>query len=287
MRLDSLPMLALSAITAGLLAIAPTGHARESSVQGKRPLIVQSHIAAPRSIGAFRLEETTYRPEQKAAGAMFRYAAVPEPELSADLFVYPAGRQPQADAVKRGMADFHDSLQSAEQAGFFRNLKISDEVPFPLSPMASAKSDNALDAVVTAAEPVGRRIDMTLEVGEANTPLRSRGYLFYKNLYFYKVRVSVPAAAMDAQAFGEFADHAARTLAERVDTINIGGCGDDPVYVDKKADGDAAALALITQVVQRNQENCRSKINNTELAKLTKGAETVTIKYSANDWGGR
>lgn len=286
MRLDRSSLSLLLACAMGLGPVAPT-LAKDAPQAKQRPLITQSHVIAPRTIGAFRLKETRYKPEQKAAGAMFRYAAIPEPELSADVFVYPAGRLPQAEAVKRGMADFHASLQSASEAGFFHNLKLVDEQPFPLKPGAAGKSDNPLEAVVAAAEPVGRRIDMTLEVGDARMPLRSRGYLFHKNLYFYKVRVSVPAAAMDAQAFGEFADHAARTLAERVDTINIGGCGDDPVYVDKKADGDAAALALITQVVQRNQENCRSKINNTELAKLTKGAETVTIKYSANDWGGR
>ena len=285
MRLDRSLLCLLLACAMGLGPVAPT-LAKDAPQAKQRPLITQSHIIAPRTIGAFRLKETRYKPEQKAAGAMFRYAAIPEPELSADVFVYPAGRLPQAEAVKRGMADFHASLQSASEAGFFHNLKLLDEQPFPLKPDAAGKPDNPLEAAVAAAEPVGRRIDMTLEVGDARMPLRSRGYLFHKNLYFYKVRVSVPAEAMPAAEFGEFADHAARTLVERIATVNIGGCGDEPVYVDQNADPDAAALALVTQVAQRNQENCRGEISQADLAKLTQGAEAVTIEYAPNEWSG-
>ncbi len=288
MRVDPLPMLALSALLAWSLVFAPASQAREVATQTKRPLIVRSHVAAPRTIGAFRLKEAKYDPAQKAAGAMFRYAAVPEPELGADVFVYPAGRQPQAEAIKRGMVDFREGLQAAQQAGYYRNLEISGEVAFPLSATASAApAGDKLGAIVAAAEPVGSRIDMTFDAGNTGIPYRSRGYLFYQHLYFYKVRVSVPVEAMDAESFGEFADHTARTLVSRIDTINIGGCGDAPVYFDNKADTDTAAMALITQVAQRNQENCRSKIDEAELAKLTQGADTVTIEYSADEWGGQ
>lgn len=271
----------------GLLAVAPTGQAHEAATKEERPLIIQSLIAAPRTIGAFRLKETTYRPEQKAAGAMFRYAAVPEPDLTVDVFVYPAGREQQAEAIKRGMVDFHDSLQAAQQAGYFRNLEILDEAAFPLSTSTPGPPKDRLAALITASEPIGRRIDMTMEAGESNAPLRSRGYLFYKHLYFYKVRVSVPAAAMAVEEFGEFTDHAARILVGNIDTLNIGGCADDPVYVDEKADADIAVQALITQVAQRNQENCLSSIDEARLAKHSKGAETVTIDYAPGDWGGR
>ena len=75
MRVDPLPMLALSALLAWSLVFAPASQAREVATQTKRPLIVRSHVAAPRTIGAFRLKEAKYDPAQKAAGAMFRTAA--------------------------------------------------------------------------------------------------------------------------------------------------------------------------------------------------------------------
>lgn len=290
MRLESLPMFALSAFVAGLLAIAPAGHARESSAKSQRPLIVQSHVAAPRSVGAFRLKETTYRPEQKAAGAMFRYAAVPEPELSADVFVYPAGRQPPKSAIKRGMADFRDSLKAAQDADFFRDLRISNEDEFSLTSSADAPKDkrgNDPMASILEADPAGRRIDISMVMSKSNLPLRSRGYLFYKHLYYYKVRVSAPAAAMDADAFNAYADHAARTLVKDIETHNIGGCADTPIYVDKKAKTNAAMVALVTQIAARKQENCRNNISTEDLAKLSQGSEIVTIDYAPDEWSGK
>ncbi len=256
--------------------------------KSQQPLIVRSHIIAPRSAGAFRLKETSYRPEQKAAGALFRYASVPEPALTTDVFVFPAGRQPQREAIERGMLEFHAGLRAAQEANYFHDLKMVNEETFPLAvPDSKSGSNDPIAAAIAAEAPIGRRIDMTMDMGDARTPYRSRGYLFYKHLNFYKVRVSVPTEAMDAKDFAEFSDHAARTLVADIDTLNIGACADKTIFVDDKAKGQEAMLAMARQLAAFANENCKAEVSEGDLAKLTHGAETVTIEYSPNEWGGQ
>src|SRR5690606_24743822 len=69
---------------------------------------------------------------------------VPGPdEARSDLFVYPHGQSGAEEALAKGMADFHASLEAALQAGYFRGLVAADAGEF----------DVALPVASTAASP--------------------------------------------------------------------------------------------------------------------------------------
>ena len=43
-----------------------------------------------------------------------------------------AGLEAQADAIRQGMAEFKAGIQSAEQAGYYTDVRMADETDFPL-----------------------------------------------------------------------------------------------------------------------------------------------------------
>ena len=106
-------ILAYSFAFASLAAVAGA-HADESPARSARPFIETSYIIAPLAVGDFTLEESEYDERNKASGAGFRYALKGHQESRIDVFVYPAGLEAQADAIRQGMAEFKAGIQSAE-----------------------------------------------------------------------------------------------------------------------------------------------------------------------------
>ncbi|MDO5610963.1 MAG: hypothetical protein Q4G62_09390 [Pseudomonadota bacterium] len=262
-----------------------------------RGLIEQSWLIAPRSVGAFRLIEHSYDPAHKAAGAMFRYQALPEPDTIVDVFVYPAGQGTQATLLEAGMRDFRRSLKDAERAGYFDNVKIGDDSRFALDPAAPAYAKPAkrrarqdADAVIQSAlaeqQLVGQRMLMTMQTGQSRQAIRSAGYLFYKNMYFYKVRISIPEVRMDASTFAETSDHAARSLVNGIDVLNVGDCS-KVAYINPKANENQLMQQLISQVMARQGDNCSQTLDAGMLEEKRRLAETVLIEFDADDWRSR
>ncbi|MGY0503763.1 hypothetical protein [Luteimonas sp. e5] len=258
-----------------------------------RAFIEHTHVIAPQTIGAFRLVENHYDPAQRRSGVRLRYAWIPNPGIAVDVFVYPAGRAPQADAVAQGMQGFRQDLENAAASGLYRNMQIGEAQPFPLDaePPAAAAQPSAnedLEARVTRAiaeqATVGMRIAISAQTGEGALDLHSRGYLFHRQLNFFKVRVSVPARAMPADEFDGIADHAARTLVAGIEALNIGACGNKTIEIDSQARGDEAAIALVRATGRILTENCALSEVDGKLAQKARDTHVTRFDFEPGEW---
>ncbi len=292
-------ILAYSFAFASLAAVAGA-HADESPARSARPFIETSYIIAPLAVGDFTLEESEYDERNKASGAGFRYALKGHQESRIDVFVYPAGLEAQADAIRQGMAEFKAGIQSAEQAGYYTDVRMADETDFPLlaapgpgtqaiepSP-APASGDGGREAIlrglVEANAPMGRKLRMQLNMQPLGMPMHSDGFLFYKQLYFFKVRVSAARERIDEDAFQALADNAARTLVSTIEVDNIGGCLDNTIEVPSDADPDAIARILVQRTAEIQGKSCYDSAATAEIAKKSKDARVVDITYDPGDW---
>ncbi|MGN6151671.1 MAG: hypothetical protein ACTHOH_06610, partial [Lysobacteraceae bacterium] len=121
-----MPAIAWSAASADAKDARPSRDARS--------FVEQTRVAAPKRVGEFVLDAAEYDPAMKSAGASLRYSLPDRPELRIDLFVYPAGEMPHADAVKAGMKDFRASLDAAAKAGYYDALRVLDTTDFEIPP---------------------------------------------------------------------------------------------------------------------------------------------------------
>jgi len=301
------------------LAFAPAA-ARDAP---KQPFIVRTHVVAPLKVGDFVLEGTRYDPANKFAGVAIRYFLPGQEEARIDLFVYPHGQGDGEDALDRGMRDFRATLEAAEQAGYYRGLTVADAVEFdiplpsalPDAPDVAEPAETEEPPTAPVAEPdpaEARRIAMLAELlgegrhvdgrmielaydypGQAEgewLPMHSRGYLFYRHLYFFKGRISAAEARIDATAFAALADRAMRELVPAVQAYNIGSCGDTTIVLDSNLSGEDVADMFMRQLVgaqtRSEASNCHAEPDPAELAALAKGAEVVAIEYAPSDWSG-
>ena len=258
-----------------------------------RAFIESTHVIAPRTVGAFRLVEAHYDPAHRFSGVKLRYAPVPEPGMTVDVFVYPAGRAAQDSAVEAGMAAFRTDLANARAGGLYRSVEIGPDETFALDaappaapPPADTPGDFESRVSRTLAEQgmVGRRIRIGLVTGEGAHRLQSRGYLFHRQLNYFKVRVSLPEDAMGSVEFDRFADHAARSLVATIEALNIGGCSDKTVHVDTRAEPEEAVLQMLRDSQRLMAENCAASEVDGKLAQKSRNAEVVRIDYEAGDW---
>ena len=275
-----------------------------------QPFIVETRIAAPKRVGEFQLESTYYDPATKHAGASLRYLLPDHPEIRFDLFVYPAGEMPYDTAMTSGMKDFVDSFDAGVKMKYYSDLKIVDIVDFDIGPKtettapqenkpaANTPPESEADAIIEAAltpKPVsGKRIDLRYtmrmdETGET-VPMRSRGYLFYRQLYYFKGRISVAESRADQATFDTLSDRAMRELVPAVQASNIGGCAKTEIVIGGKAlDGgkagiDALMSQMIGQMADSNGKHCFADRAHATASEPDK-AEIITIEYDPDDWG--
>ncbi len=275
-----------------------------------QPFIVETRIAAPKRVGEFELESTYYDPATKHAGASLRYLLPDHPEIRFDLFVYPAGEMPYDTAMTSGMKDFVDSFDAGVKMKYYSDLKIVDIVDFDIGPKtettapqenkpaANTPPESEADAIIEAAlapKPVsGKRIDLRYtmrmdETGET-VPMRSRGYLFYRQLYYFKGRISVAESRADQATFDTLSDRAMRELVPAVQASNIGGCASVEIVVDKETATKSGGTIgdLLMQVVGESLDGIHRNCHETRAeakASEPKQAEIITIEYDPDDWG--
>lgn len=275
-----------------------------------QPFIVETRIAAPKRVGEFELESTYYDPATKHAGASLRYLLPDHPEIRFDLFVYPAGDMPHDTAMTSGMKDFVDSFDAGVKMKYYSNLKIVDIVDFVIGPRtetpatqedkpaANTTPESEADAIIEAAlapKPVSSkrielRYDMRMDETGETVPMRSRGYLFYKQLYYFKGRISVAESRMDQATFDRLSDRAMRELVPAVQASNIGGCAKTEIVIggealDKgKAGIDALMSQMIGQMADSNSRHCFADRAHATASEPDK-AEIITIEYDPDDWG--
>jgi hypothetical protein len=297
-------------VAALTIAMQPVAAQKRKDKDAAQPFIVETRIAAPKRVGEFELESTYYDPATKHAGASLRYLLPDHPEIRFDLFVYPAGDMPHDTAMTSGMKDFVASFDAGVQMKYYTDLKIIDTVDFEIVPKAGTPAhhddkptvktspESEADAIIEAAlapKPISsKRIELRYsmrmdETGET-VPMRSRGYLFYKQLYYFKGRISVAESRMDQATFDTLSDRAMRELVPVVQASNIGGCAKTEIVIGGEAldEGKAGIDALMTQMLgQMADSNGKHCFADRERAVSFEpdNAEIITIEYDPDDWG--
>jgi len=307
------------AIAMALAIAAQPGMAKErkdKDKEEKQPFIVETRISAPKRIGDFVLEQSAYDPAAKYAGASFRYLLPQHPEIRFDLFVYPAGEMPADVALKSGMKNFVESFDAGVKMKYYNDLEIVDTVAFDILPKnfepatqdkknatstdvsreADARSDAAFLAALAPKPLAGKRIDLRYKFNMEDTgdmvPMRSRGYLFYKQLYFFKGRISVAESRMDRATYETLSDRAMRELVPAIQATNIGGCARKPIAFsldELHRNKDDLTMHVLGALTSRADQNCYVSIEDARRTQTDldeKNAEVVTIEYDAKDWGG-
>lgn len=292
----------------------------------EQPFIAETHVIAPERVGEFVLEGSQrYDKNDRFGGVSFRYQHPDFPQLRIDLFVYPIGMGNAEEALDRGMRDFSASMKPAVDAGLYRNAIEGETTEFdlelPLDDLEDGKtaSSEYTENEKTAKEPAeigmkdakrsereaslakllsagkhidGRRMSLSYDYrGDAPDewyPMRSRMYLFYRQLHYFKGRISAATSQIDEAKFSELTDRAMRELVPAVQAYNIGSCGDATIYVNVDAPEEAAADQLMRSLIEvssRNaRNNCHGKADDKELTALSEDAAVETFTYSAADW---
>jgi hypothetical protein len=147
-----------------------------------------------------------------------------------------------------------------------------------------SERETILRELLESTNPVGRKLKMQLSMQPLGMAMRSDGYLFYKQLYFFKVRVSAAQERIDERAFQELADNAARTLVPAIEVDNIGGCLDNTIEVPRDADPDAIGKILIQRTAEIQGKSCFESATTADIAEKSKNARVVTIAYDPDDW---
>jgi hypothetical protein len=153
-------------------------------------------------------------------------------------------------------------------------------------------SEAQVKTLVGMAPIRGERMKLSYRIEDKDSggeiAMRSRGYLFYKQLYFFKGRISATEAEIDEAAFSDIADRAMRGLVASVQAHNIGGCGQTTIAIDPDAPKDqmmeTMMKAMTESLTRTAEDNCATTFDADEYARLKDTAEIVAIEYDAADW---
>ncbi len=259
-----------------------------------RPYVETSYLIAPRQVGDFVLESSSFDPDQKFEGAGFRYALKDHQETRVDIYVYPAGRMSPAEAIQSGVRDFRASMNYAAEHGTYSRLQELRDDPFPLDTADTGDKTAAnefdaqvIQAVAQAEQVSGRRLQMQLNLMPRDWPMYSNGYLFYKQLYYFKLRASAAQERISQEQFDALTDQAARTLIPALQVANVGSCKDTTIYLDKDASPDQIALALATQVSLHKGYNCHGSAEEAGIPARRTDSAVVEIPFTAAEWKSR
>ena len=200
------------------LGMAPAAHAQETSdasaplpgMPAHRGVIDDTWIIAPRRLGNATLSAVkNYADEGDiAAGVSLRYRIDHADWIAADVFIYPAGDGDPDRMLKRAVDDFRESVNFAEKQEIYRNVWWGEESSYTASLSGGRKLQGRFLPIVFDAQQ-----DM----------LTSRTYLFYRKLYFTKIRLTTTTDAVDSLV--DTSDKFIRNLLDGVDIVSVGGCG--------------------------------------------------------------
>ena len=293
-----------ASLLACLLLLLPAATSALAKDEPATPFVVRTHVIAPHRVGDFVLDGMSYDPKNRFGGVGIRYVLADHPETRFDLFVYPAGRMPAAQALEKGMLAFRGSFDFGVQNGYYTDLRILEDVPFVVASEPAADGSDAIAApTADPRDPLPEALQMLLKDTRihgqrmklayvhlpSKLPMRSRGYLFYRHMYFFKGRVSAAESRIDEDAFSELTDRAMRELVPAVAALNVGSCANITVVVPEDGSGeepsDASIHSLVTGLADVRNGNCSNEPADEALAQASKDADVVTIEFQPADWG--
>ena len=256
-----------------------------------RAYIETSYLLAPRQVGDFTLEGSSFDPAQKSAGAGFRYALADHQETRIDIYVYPAGRRSPDEALDIGMKELRGGLEQAAAQGTYTQLRELDETAFALAPGPTAGKTPANDfdaqvinAIAEAEQVTGRKLQMQMNLQPRDMPMHSNGYLFYKQLYYFKIRASAARERITQDDFNALTDRAARALIPALQVANVGGCADATIVLPADAPPEQGALALIRQTSVHKGYNCHRSAEEAGVTARRAASAVIEIPFTAEEW---
>ena len=269
-------------------AAASNGEAGQAAPLTAKQFIDRTYISLPESVGDYSLARVGYDPGQFAAGVSGAYAlkGAPEP-FTITLFVYPQGRSEEKAAVEAQIAEVEDAIRQQQD---YTKIEAGPRTVFVVDapkPSALPNEKNGRKQRILTLQPVKVAAEAATDddgpslvelLKEASPPLqstglrqgfsfdhkgdsvRSAGFVFYRNLYNIKLRISAPSSAMDQAAFDKLADATARALVPKVDIRNFGQCGQMLVGTqdsgDKARDARVFARNMLREQGRVERENC-------------------------------
>ncbi len=301
-----------------LLALAPAAFAADAHAKATQ-FLDKSNIDFPKAIGPYTLVANNYDPQQFANGVSIEYSLSDAPKgTHLNVYIYPRGRTDEAAAVQAEIAEVEAAIREAVARDIYTDLRVgarSDFVvarpeptiltdnskkkpgkvaeikpEFSLQPGADSKDDPVARALAESMPPVNNHgMRQSFAFSHKSVPMRSMGYVFYRNLFMFKVRISLPEAGIGQAEFETLADAAARTLVPAMDVKNFGICGTLAVELPEQdsAGSDAVdsegAAALLREVGRVNRENCASNEGD-KPSGPAKGFERQVIEYPPDTW---
>lgn len=301
------------ALLALLLAVPAAPAPAVNPVQPKSQFLDSSVVTFPKVAGPYRLSDTTFDDATWQAGIRTKWTLPDVPQgLVFTLFVYPVGEAPEAKVVAAEIADVETAIRRRGQQGDYDTVRVGARQPFqvvarkgtlgdkedlpfgaaPFDPtpkaeaaLAPRKDANPVLALLAANAPPGNSTGLrqTLLFKHDGVETRSLGYAFYRHLFAFKVRVSVPAAEMDTASFEAASDAAVRYIVPQVDVANFGTCG--TVFIGPEFKNDEAGMAtLVGGAARVHRSNCRNSGTPGPGTPATE-SERRTIVYPAGAWG--
>ncbi len=287
------PVLLMLSMLTGTLAT-PQVH-DENTAQS---FVVRTHVIIPRQIDGYVLQGTSYDPSNRAAGVGARFAHPDHSETRFDVYIYPAGQMEPGQALDRGMRDFIGTFQYATTQGAYKDLEILDRSPFslPIETTGETEPPDPTDPLADIARALretaipGERLKLSLTHLPSNIPLQSRGYLFYRQMYYFKGRISAAQDSIDSTSFDALTDNAMQTLVPAISALNVGSCATihipiDTHETDERKQAEQGALALIKGAARARANNCTGELKEDRFTEISEGAEVVTIEFTPGEWG--
>lgn len=288
----------------GLLAASFVAHAKKEKAPQPKQFIDRSVIVYPNAVPGFVFAEKKYDPAQWTYGVSLRYGIAAAPDVRLDVFVYPIGRTPASRVLDEHIAVVQAAVKDAGERKVYASVVIDPPTTFDIGGVAPAAeekapapvdestqadkpkkgADPALEKFIQdtmAPKPIpGRKVAMSFDL--EGRPQQSLGYVFNKQLFLFKIRITTDKARLSTETFNTIADDAARQIIPAITIHNEGKCGVMEIAVDeKKDDADAGARSLITEMVRVQSEGCAAALGK---AKPPADTGQETIVYPADTW---
>jgi hypothetical protein len=300
-----------TALLLACLLLAPALAAKEPAPQAVQ-FIDRSNILFPEVIeGHFKVKSHDQDPGV-FGGVTIKFekpAVVPSPSFTLTAYVYPVGRMTTEAALAAGISHIVDGVKGQD----YTDVRVEADTPYavaaPTAPLLAKTPRGNQKIVSPSHEPPakpdptdedmaaalkswtpedrtpGRRVMM--HFSNDGTPVRSVGYVFYRQMMLVKLRITAAAADIDEDTFSLHANLAANSIAPAFEIQNFGTCGVLqlpllPEGESDKSEGNAGALALIEEMGRVQRENC--VVDEGEPDALPAGRVRHTLVYPADTW---
>ncbi|MGH8108920.1 MAG: hypothetical protein ACREO1_09440 [Arenimonas sp.] len=295
-------LISVAIVVTALFANSTLQAKTEKSTSASKALIERSAIIIPKNVKKYQLVNFDFDMKNKSSGVSIRYVSSEYPDIAVDFFVYPIGKGPNDEILKFGMQEFTEGLRQAGDMGVFEKLVLQPEQKLlldgekicvvPVTEKSAAASSSAakqedkdivLESLKKSRQLHGRKV--SIAHFQKNVPMQSLGYIFYRQLYLTKVRVTASADAMSSEEFNTMADQAASQIVGAIEARNIGSCSNPQISisVDDSKDSNALMQQIMDGVSGNVANNC---VSDLALGKIAKSEfEVVMIEYTPEDWG--